>query len=66
MALVRDTQAPALTPPADVTGEATGPDGAIVDYGTATATDATPVTIEYSQASGMVFALGTIRNLVLV
>ena len=58
---VRDTTAPVLTVPANITGiEATGPTGAIVTY-TATATDiadATP-SVTCAPASGSTFAIGT-------
>lgn len=58
---VVDTTAPVVTPPANVTAEATSPAGATVSYPPATASDAvTPSpTIGYSKASGTVFALGT-------
>src|SRR5262249_784178 len=57
---VRDTTAPALTVPGDVTAEATGHAGAVVHYGDATATDAvsTPAII-YSVPNDAVFPLGT-------
>ena len=58
--LVRDTTAPSLTVPSDMTVEATGPSGAVANF-VATATDlvtAVP-TITYSQAPGTTFALGT-------
>ncbi|MFH0939168.1 MAG: HYR domain-containing protein, partial [Planctomycetota bacterium] len=58
--LTLDTTAPTLIVPQDQIVEATGADGAIVNYPAATATDAvtaTPV-ITYSQASGTKFALG--------
>lgn len=56
---VRDTTAPAITPPADQLVEATGPMGAAVAY-TATATDLVDgtVTPSCSPASGSVFPLG--------
>jgi len=64
---VVDTTAPAITVPGDITGaEATGPDGAIVEFdGTATfdvtATDTvdTDVEIVCTPASGSTFPLGT-------
>jgi uncharacterized protein (TIGR03382 family) len=49
---------PTLTCPADVTSEATGPDGALVDYGPAVS-DPPGVPVTYSQASGSRFPLGT-------
>jgi hypothetical protein len=58
---VRDTTGPVLTPPSNVTAEATGAGGATVSYPAATAADAvsaSPV-ITYSKASGTVFPLGT-------
>ena len=58
---VVDTTAPVVTPPANVTADATSPSGATLTYPPATASDAvTPSpTIGYSKASGTVFALGT-------
>ena len=58
--MVQDTTPPALTPPANITAEATGPSGAAVSY-TATASDAVDgsVTPICSPASGSTFALGT-------
>jgi hypothetical protein len=57
---VRDTTAPALSVPANITAEATSAAGAAVSYAPATATDAVGVTsITYSAASGSTFALGT-------
>ena len=57
---VRDTTPPALSLPANITAEATGPSGATVNY-TATATDivdgSRPVTCDH--ASGSTFPLGT-------
>lgn len=57
---VRDTTPPAITVPADITAEATGPSGAAVTF-TVTAVDIVdgdrPVTC--SPASGSTFALGT-------
>ncbi len=56
---VQDTTAPAVTPPANVTVEATGPTGRVVTYGNASATDAVGVTsLMYSQASGTLFPIG--------
>jgi uncharacterized protein (TIGR03382 family) len=57
---VRDTSGPALSCPASVTAEATGAEGSIVTYPPATISDATSSpTIQYSQASGTRFRLGT-------
>ena len=58
---VVDTTAPAVTPPADVTVEATGPSGAAVSYPGASAADAVSGAVPAScvPASGSVFALGT-------
>jgi hypothetical protein len=57
--MVRDTTAPVLSVPADVTVEATSAAGATATFA-ATATDAVgPVTITYSRQSGSVFPLGT-------
>jgi hypothetical protein len=58
---VRDTTAPALTLPSNVTVSAANAGGATVTYPAATAADAvsaSPV-IGYSQASGTVFPIGT-------
>ncbi|MFP2927484.1 HYR domain-containing protein, partial [Pyxidicoccus sp. 3LG] len=56
---VRDTTAPTVTCPADVTAEATSADGAAVAYPPATTTDAaSAVELSYSRTSGMVFPLG--------
>jgi ELWxxDGT repeat protein len=59
--IVSDTIAPVLMLPANVIAEATGPDGAVVNYPAATATDAVTASpaISYSQASGTIFPLGT-------
>ena len=58
---VRDTTPPAFTfVSPNLIVEATGKDGAAVQYAAAVATDAVgPVTITYSKASGSTFALGT-------
>jgi hypothetical protein len=58
---VVDTTAPALAAPADVTAEATGPDGARVSYLVADARDTVdgPVTPVCSPAAGGTFPLGT-------
>lgn len=57
--IVSDTTAPVVNAPADITAEATGPDGAVVDF-TATATDAVGVTsLTYSINPGSTFGLGT-------
>jgi Tol biopolymer transport system component len=55
-----DTTAPTLTVPGDITVDATGPNGATVDY-TASASDGTDPspTLECAPASGSVFAIGT-------
>jgi HYR domain/Nidogen-like len=55
----RDTTPPAITVPADITAEATGPGGASVSY-TAAAVDDTdgPVPVTCSPPSGSTFALG--------
>jgi uncharacterized delta-60 repeat protein len=57
---VQDLTAPSITPPPNVTAEATSDDGATVTYQNATASDAvsTP-TLMYSKASGSVFPLGS-------
>jgi len=58
--IVNDTTPPVLSLPADITAEATGPNGAIVTY-VATANDETdgPVAVSCDPSSGSVFALGT-------
>ena len=58
---VRDTTPPVFTfVSPNLTVDATGKNGAVVQYGAATASDAVgPVTITYSKASGSTFALGT-------
>lgn len=60
---VRDTTAPAVTVPANVTAEATGPNGAKVVYGDVSATDIVdgPMNPTCTQASDSVFELGTTR-----
>jgi hypothetical protein len=57
---VRDTTAPTLTLPADITAEATGPNGAVVAFA-AWGTDAVNglIAATCTPASGSVFALGT-------
>jgi HYR domain len=57
---VQDTTAPAVTVPDDTTIEATGPSGAVVTYGTATAYDLVSgdVSTTCAPASGSTFALG--------
>ncbi|NMO19769.1 HYR domain-containing protein [Pyxidicoccus fallax] len=55
---VSDTEAPAITCPADVTAEAMSASGANVTYPPATATGTGTVAVTYSHASGSVFALG--------
>ena len=56
-----DTTPPVVSAPADQIAEATGPDGAAVNYPPATATDAVSSSpaITYSQASGTAFPIGT-------
>ena len=57
---VRDTIAPVVTPPANVTVHATSPSGAVAAYSAASASDAVGVvSLTYSQASGSTFATGT-------
>ena len=55
-----DTTAPVVTPPGDVTVEATGPSGATATFGAATALDAVdgPVAATCDATSGDLFALG--------
>jgi hypothetical protein len=57
---VRDTTAPTVTVPANITAEATGPSGAAVSF-TASASDLVDgaITPSCSPASGSTFALGT-------
>ncbi len=57
---VRDTTPPSVTPPADVTAEATSASGAPVTYSGATAIDLVDgsVAVTCSPASGSTFALG--------
>ncbi|GAA2018516.1 hypothetical protein GCM10009740_02940 [Terrabacter terrae] len=59
-ATVRDTTPPAVTVPKDVTTEATGPNGAVVEF-SASATDIVDgaVTSTCAPASGSTFPLGT-------
>lgn len=59
---VVDTTPPVITAPADMTVEATGPDGAAVDY-TATAADLVDgaVTVSSDHPSGSTFPLGTTK-----
>ncbi|WP_257461379.1 HYR domain-containing protein [Archangium lipolyticum] len=57
---VRDTTAPTLSCPTNVTAEASGPEGVTVNYPSATAEDAaSSTTLRYSQAAGTLFGLGT-------
>jgi HYR domain-containing protein/parallel beta helix pectate lyase-like protein len=58
---VVDTTGPAITPPDDLTREATGPSGAVVSYPAATAHDLVDgdVPAVCGPASGSTFALGT-------
>jgi hypothetical protein len=58
--VVRDTTAPVVTVPADVTADATGPNGAVVAYGAATATDTVDgaLAATCSPARGSTFAVG--------
>ncbi len=57
---VRDTTAPVLTVPADLTLEATGPDGAVVNYPAVTAQDTVdgPLPVTCLPVSGETFGLG--------
>ena len=57
---VRDTTAPVVTPPANVTAEATSASGAAVTYGAASASDLVDGSVPASctPASGSTFALG--------
>jgi alpha-D-ribose 1-methylphosphonate 5-triphosphate synthase subunit PhnG len=57
--LVRDTTPPELSVPADMSANATGADGAVVEF-TATATDDNPAppTVSCVPPSGSVFAIG--------
>ncbi|HEX8296302.1 MAG TPA: HYR domain-containing protein [Chthoniobacteraceae bacterium] len=58
--LVRDTTAPLLTPPANVSVEATGADGGLASYSAATASDSVGViSITYSKESGTRFPIGS-------
>ena len=58
---VQDTTPPAVTAPAPVTAEATGPSGAVASYGAASASDLVDgsVTATCAPASGSTFALGS-------
>ncbi len=58
---VQDEQAPVVTVPANVSVEATGPDGETITYSAATATDAVDGAVDVTclPASGTVFAIGT-------
>jgi hypothetical protein len=58
---VRDTTAPTITCPGTVTTDAPGPEGALVNYPGATASDAVtvPPDLTYSRASGTLFPVGT-------
>ena len=58
--LVPDLTAPVLTVPEEITAEATGPGGAVVEF-SASALDShdRPVAVTLSPASGSTFALGT-------
>ena len=57
---VVDTTPPAVTPPANITAEASGPSGAVVNYPDATASDLVDgaVTAACAPSSGGTFALG--------
>ncbi len=63
----RDSQAPTVTPPDDITVEATGPSGATVYYGAATISDNVGVRTDFGcngpngLASGSMFPLGNTR-----
>jgi hypothetical protein len=56
--IVLDTQAPVLSCPAPILAWAPSDAGTTVSFSGATATDAAPVTLEYSHATGAVFPLG--------
>ena len=58
---VQDQTKPTVTVPADITAEATGPNGATVNYIGVTATDDVdgPLTATCSKAAGTVFPIGT-------
>ena len=57
---VRDTIAPVVTPPANVTVAATSSSGAVVSYSSASASDAVGVvSFAYSPVNGTTFAIGT-------
>jgi hypothetical protein len=53
-----DTEPPSITAPADITEEATGPDGAVVTFAATATDDVGPVTITYSKDPGTIFPLG--------
>ena len=57
---VEDTTPPAVTAPADVIAEATGPSGAAVNFSGSSATDIVdgPLSVSYSPVSGSTFGLG--------
>ena len=58
---VQDTTPPTVTPPAPVTAEATGPSGAVVSYGAASASDLVDgaVAATCAPTSGSTFPLGS-------
>jgi HYR domain len=58
---VQDTTPPVVTPPAPVTAEATGPSGAVVSYGAASASDLVDgsVAATCAPATGSAFPLGS-------
>ncbi|XXF75309.1 HYR domain-containing protein [Myxococcaceae bacterium GXIMD 01537] len=59
---VRDTTAPQVTCPADVSVETLDPEGTVVTYASASASDGgSAVTLDYSQPSGGLFAPGATR-----
>jgi hypothetical protein len=60
MTLIWDVTPPSISLTTNnVTAEATGPNGAIVNYDPATVSDTSPYTVSYSQNSGTLFPLGT-------
>ncbi len=62
---VQDTTAPLITPPGDITAEAAGAGGAIVEFPAADASDIVGVaTLDYSRVSGSTFGIGTTPVLV--